>query len=333
MAETAKKPFLSEIQIAQGIGITLVVAGHLLANANQGPVWYADLKRLIYQFHMPFFMYLSGFTFMWVRAGKAGQSTLSYVQGRMVRLIVPFFMFGILIVVAKQIALTYVTVANPPDSWLDGFTTLFINTESSPARSIWYIFALFVMSVATFALGLLNRTGLLILLGVSVVMHLTDVPDILYLNRVFYFYLFFVVGMIAAENYDRLKGFLQQTGIYWLALFTAVLLGLWMWGRITDQSKLLGGLCALPALHYAALKAYGAGARLFTALGALSFPIYLMNTLAIGAFNAAYVIVFSDVNNMFLVYLAGAMVVGTLLPIAALFVTRRVFPPLAKLIS
>lgn len=329
MTDLKQKRFLNEIQIAQGIGITLVVIGHLLANATQGPQWYADVKRLIYQFHMPFFMYLSGFAFMWVREGKIGMPGSKFVSGRAVRLLVPFFIFGFLIVVAKQVAQHFVQVDNLPDSWIDGFSTLFVNTESSPARSIWYLFVLFVMSCATFALGYLRNRGLLLLAAVALVMNQLDVPDILYLNRVFYFYIFFVLGMLAAANYDTLISLFDKGGWLFVAAFAGVLALLWMHGRISDESKLLGGVSSLLAIHYLALRARGQTASLFAWLGALSMPIYLMNTLAIGGFKAAYVIVFSDVNNMFWLYLAGAMLAGTVLPILAYYGSRPFLPRLA----
>ncbi len=51
MSESKRLDF---IDIAKGIGIILVVTGHLLPVA-------AGLHVLIYSFHMPLFFFLSGF--------------------------------------------------------------------------------------------------------------------------------------------------------------------------------------------------------------------------------------------------------------------------------
>lgn len=57
MGELAlKKERIDWIDIAKGIGIILVVMGHLAAEDQ-------DLKRFIYCFHMPLFFFISGIVF------------------------------------------------------------------------------------------------------------------------------------------------------------------------------------------------------------------------------------------------------------------------------
>jgi len=52
---------LLDIDRATGIAIALVVLGHLApGRIYSGAEWYYSLKSVIYTFHMPFFMYLSG---------------------------------------------------------------------------------------------------------------------------------------------------------------------------------------------------------------------------------------------------------------------------------
>ena len=50
-----------DLDRAKGYAILLVVAGHLVANtAPPGEDWYEPLRYVLYRFHMPFFLYLSG---------------------------------------------------------------------------------------------------------------------------------------------------------------------------------------------------------------------------------------------------------------------------------
>src|SRR6478735_6063336 len=50
-----------DIDRAKGLAILLVVAGHLVAHDSpDGITWYEPLRYLLYRFHMPFFLYLSG---------------------------------------------------------------------------------------------------------------------------------------------------------------------------------------------------------------------------------------------------------------------------------
>ena len=50
-----------DIDRAKGLAILLVVFGHIVARSDPLNVnWYEPLRRAVYAFHMPFFLYLSG---------------------------------------------------------------------------------------------------------------------------------------------------------------------------------------------------------------------------------------------------------------------------------
>ena len=54
------------IERAKGLGITLVVFGHIAGRSvPDGNEWYRHVYWLIYFFHMPFFMFLSGLVLAW----------------------------------------------------------------------------------------------------------------------------------------------------------------------------------------------------------------------------------------------------------------------------
>ena len=56
---------LLDIDRAKGFAIALVVWGHIYLGtpASPPPQWMEDTRGVIYSFHMPFFMYLSGFVY------------------------------------------------------------------------------------------------------------------------------------------------------------------------------------------------------------------------------------------------------------------------------
>ncbi|MBL4872218.1 MAG: acyltransferase family protein [Rhodobacteraceae bacterium] len=328
-----KARFLTEIEVGKGIGITLVVVGHLVAVSTFGPDWYAALKRLIYQFHMPLFMYLSGFSFAWIRPFNLGIPFVTFLKKRASRLLIPFAVFGAIIILAKYGAQFIVFVDNAPDSLGAGFVALVIDTEKSPALSIWYVFVLFVFSVMTFLVRDLTNKRIFGLLALSLVMHFSKVPDILYLNRVFYFFLFFVLGLLVARNYDTLVGILKRFGLIGVIAFLiggGIVLSM---NRISGETKLITGLLSLPAIHYISLTLTGPIAKMFEWIGGYSFPIYLMNTLTIGGFKALYIILMSSMTTFFPLYLLGATVFGLLLPIGLYNVTYRILPGVAKFLK
>lgn len=164
-------------------------------------------------------MYLSGFSFAWIRPFNLDMSFVMFLKNRDIRLLIPFAVFGAVIISAKYGAQFVLFVDDAPDSLGQGFSALFINTEKSPALSIWYAFVLFVFSVMAFLARNLSNKRLLILLALSLIMHFNKVPDILYLNRVLYFFLFFVLGMLAARNYDVFANILKRFGLIGVIAF------------------------------------------------------------------------------------------------------------------
>ena len=57
---------LTDLDRAKGLAILLVVFGHLVPQEDPaGVTWYDPIRIAIYLFHMPFFMYLSGYVTFW----------------------------------------------------------------------------------------------------------------------------------------------------------------------------------------------------------------------------------------------------------------------------
>lgn len=72
--------------IARGIGIILVVAGHTIASWNSG---HELLYKFIYSFHMPFFLGLGG---MYVQANGP---LIAFIKAKLIRLVVPFISWSL----------------------------------------------------------------------------------------------------------------------------------------------------------------------------------------------------------------------------------------------
>lgn len=72
--------------IARGLGIVLVVAGHTIASWNSG---HELLYKFIYSFHMPFFLGLGG---MYIRADGP---LVAFIKAKLIRLVVPFISWSL----------------------------------------------------------------------------------------------------------------------------------------------------------------------------------------------------------------------------------------------
>ena len=318
-----------DIDRAKGLAILLVVFGHLMANGYpRGNAWYDTAKDIVYSFHMPFFMYLSGYVFS--LAGKQAIATWAYpafLRDRAVRLLAPFALFGLVIVTGKYFSSSLLYVDDPPRSLLGGLSELVINTEKSPALSIWYIYVLFLYSAA---MPLLWRMGLrwpgAVLLGA--VLFVIPASDFLYLDRAAMFFLFFAIGGLVAAR-PHIEPWFRRALPFWLLLFNATLFTEWT-AMPAPARMLLCGLASIPALHGLVQAQFMVRDRVLLVLGRSAFTIYLLNTIVIGLAKAGYLKLapFEGPSATFALSLFFAA--GTLIPILIHRLTARV-PVLARI--
>ena len=320
-----------DLDRAKGLGIALVVLGHLVAReVPRGDGWFEYVKTGVYQFHMPFFMYLSGYVAFLTAAARAPPASwLALFRKRAVRLLVPFFIFGLLIAAGKALLGPYLHIDNPANAGLADLANLVWHTDHSVALSIWYMAVLFVLSCVTPVLLWLLRGNSLLLLGIAAVVYFLPVPAIMYLDRAATYLIFFVIGGIAAEAGDRWLRPLDRN-VTWsllaLAALVAAALVAYSLGELKypDIGLLVCGIVSMPALHGLVRKAPFSGSRLLLSLGAFSFVIYILNTPAIGLAKALMwkVAPWDGVN--FLIYAPVLLAAGLLVPIAIkIWVFRR----------
>ncbi len=259
-----------------------MVLGHLVTGRPpEGGDWYMTLRTAIYAFHMPFFIYLSGFMFYYTGSHLIAPGTRTkFVLKRAERLLIPFFAFGVLIVAGKHFAANFIHVDNFSGSLLEDLVSLFWNTGQSAAKSVWYVFVLFEYTVALLLLHRLVRNKWL-LLAASIPLSLVAVPPILYLDRFFLYLPFFLAAGVAVQHRDRWTAFLDR--FFWLNLFlfAAALLATRLIG-IYHLSILLCGFLSIPALHGLCRLKVSQFGGVLAYLGVFSFVIYLLNTVAIG---------------------------------------------------
>lgn len=327
----------ADLDRAKGLAILLVVFGHLVA--RQRPVgvgWYEPLRIAVYLFHMPLFMYLSGYVTF--HSGAARTSPASWgplAARRAVRLLLPFLLFGIVILCGKLLAAHVVMVDNVPSGFWSGLRALVWDTGNSPATSIWYIGVLFTYCVATPLLLALDRSRALLVVVASL-LYVVSLPATLYLDRIGTFFVFFVVGGLAADAGERWRAVVDALWLPALAVLAAVALPVslgWVHFDWTEGSEvfpykwalLLAGLLSMPAIH--GLVRHGAFARSVTlgALGRYVFVIYLLNTLFIGLAKGALLRVVPWNETFFPLLAALLMLAGTLGPIQTKrWVLRRI---------
>ncbi|MDE2238606.1 MAG: acyltransferase [Rhodospirillales bacterium] len=311
----------TDIDIAKGFAILLVVFGHLVARQDpEGVHWYEPLRRAVYAFHMPFFLYLSGLVaavFGFLSSGRAGLRTAIKLRAR--RLLLPFFGLGLLVLAGKLVASRFLFVDHVPSSILAGLNGLFWYTEESPALSVWYLFVLFALSIATLWLLDGQSRKLPWLLAASLLLCWLPMPAYLYVDRVFAYAPFFLMGAAAGFAEPRWSQMMDRAWPWTLAALLAGLICVALWARSGEQEALMLPLGALSmlALH-GAMRRIKPG-RTQTALlffGRYSFMIYLGNTICIGVAKGVMLRFISWNGVHFLFYAPVLLAAGLFGPIA-----------------
>jgi fucose 4-O-acetylase-like acetyltransferase len=324
-----------DLDCAKGLGILLVVLGHLVPASSAPPagnVWYLFVREVLYEFHMPFFMFLSGYvTFLSGAARTAPPLWPTLIRKRAVRLLLPFVIFGLAIVVGKRLFAKQLQVDNMPSSMSQALLGMVWNTDYSPATSVWYVAVLFVLCVVTPVLLWLARGRTWPVLAVAALLYVCPVPHVLYLNRVANFYIFFMVGGVCSEHEARWLGSIDRHARLLLVVFAVAVIGfaLPVSDNIPWQARtLIAGLLSMAALHGLVRRPSVTRMPVLLQLGAASFVIYLLNTPCIGLAKGVLLKLFPWDGANFLLYAPLLMLAGTLGPI---LIKRFVLAPVPAL--
>jgi len=322
-----------DLDRAKGIAILLVVFGHIVAReVPPGVEWYEPLRYAIYRFHMPFFLYLSGTVV--VLSGLLARPPAAWpgvLRSRATRLLLPFFLLGLLVLAAKLVAMQVVYVDNPPQGLWGGLRDLFWTTEESPAVTVWYLAVLFLCTVVALPLAWTGAGGTgLVLLGFG--LQFVEVPPVLYLDRFASHFLFFAAGVWVAERQSTLLPAFDRGQWPWWLLFGATL-GMALAGTLDARwSLVVCGLASIPALHGLVRQPPIARWSWPLFFGRYAMAIYLFNTLAIGGTKALLIaagIGWTAPN--FPIHVVALTLAGVALPVALKRLVLRRLPALDRL--
>jgi len=329
---SAKPGRLQEIDVAKGIGILLVVIGHLVAVRSQGPVGYAMLKTWIYQYHMPFFMCLSGFTFERYVRKYRDQPFRSFALARADRLLIPFVVFGTLIAGMKLLAANFVAVDDSATSVSQTVYEIFIDTRNSPVLSIWYVWVLFVYSIVMFPVLKAGPRAIAMGAAVSVAAYVLTFTDALYIDRIATYSIFFISGIYLSMAYAKFTEVQRPIALVLLGGGFAAASAVAVHYNVNNKPlMLLVSVFAIPFLWYTALSATRPIKQFLLLLGRNSMAIYLINTLVIGVVKIAYGKLFHGAG--FLGFALAATFAAILVPIVISHYLRLYAPNFGKYLA
>jgi fucose 4-O-acetylase-like acetyltransferase len=322
---------LADVDAARGLAIFLVVVGHVVARElPRGNLWYADLKAMIYLFHMPLFMVLTGITFaLSLPRFVAWAEVAGFSLQRVSRLFVPYVFFGLLVLFGKLAASQFMHVDNPPQGLTADLYELLVVPAKSVAGFLWFIYVLSVYLLLVPALfQLFGRRPLLLLLA-GVALNFAAWPQVFMLDRTIEYLPFFAAGMLlwtGRELWLRIAPrVLWPASVFFVAL---LVMSFWL-----ETPKWLVGAASVPAVLAWMLYLPAGPKGWLLRLGQASLAIYLMNTIAIGLTKGLMLKVLPWHGVNFLLYFPVLVLAGVALPILVAKVTARYFPRAARYVG
>lgn len=226
---------LISFDIAKAICIILVVVGHYVPDGS--PSWYMGIHDVIYSFHMPLFMFASGFIYM---ATKKEIPYKDFLVKKVKRLMVPYFSVSAIIVTIKLATEGNAYVENPVT--VMSYLKMFYLPEAG--YFLWFIWALWWMFVLVPIFK--TKQARLGLFGLAILVHYgpSYLPEMFCLRQFQNMLVYFMLGVACCDWKSQLS---------WLCKVPSAIVYLLLIGGETAMlMEILGGanLNALAVCRY-----------------------------------------------------------------------------------
>lgn len=196
---------LISIDIAKALCIILVVVGHY--NPDNAPEWYHIINRFIYTFHMPLFLFASGY--IYATTTNAGIRGGEFLHKKFKRLMIPYFSTSIIIISIKLLTQQSMLVQNPVTAY-SYIKMLYLPEAGFFLWFIWTLWLAFLL-VAVIKTG----TGRNVLFAISLVIGFLPVewPEIFCINTTVHMLKYFMLGVFLHDYPHWIKTAKKLPGI------------------------------------------------------------------------------------------------------------------------
>lgn len=130
------------LDIARGVGIILVVIGHVMSPVMAGNTVMETAYQILYVFHMPLFFLLAGLVAPKLIGGGYTSSRSELIKHRATRLMIPYFTWAVIYEPMKMLMKEQVRFQYDYSLW-----TLLIG--NNPDGQLWFLYVLFILSVVS----------------------------------------------------------------------------------------------------------------------------------------------------------------------------------------
>lgn len=315
------------IDIAKAICIILVVIGHYCP--DDSPQWYQVVNRFIYSFHMPLFMFASGFVYTY----RGGYS--NFISKKIKRLIIPYLTCSVVVISLKLLSQGNAYVENPVSAM--SYLKIFYLPEAG--YFLWFIWALFLMFVITPLFKTRTARNLLFLSSIILAYLPVTFPGIFCLNQFKHMYVYFLFGIFIRENNvgDIIKNYshtkMAITAVAFIILESAHLSMPYMHNAPQQLTSLIAAILPFVGIAFIiyASQIIGRhvnadnGRNMLLSVAAASYVIYLFHTTFEGFAKAALMKLTLD-DGVWYVFTAKAALVimaGIIFPMLLYNIAKR----------
>ena len=179
------------LDIAKAICIILVVIGHYIP--DNSPQWYRLIHDVIYTFHMPLFMFASGYVYI---ATKKNIGYGSFLVKKIKRLMIPYLTTSIIVISIKMLTQGSMSVDDPV-TWMS-YLKMFYLPEAG--AFLWFIWALWWMFVLLPLFKTKRSRAILFLICLIVHYIPITLPKEFCIAQCKNMSVFFTLGVFAFEN-------------------------------------------------------------------------------------------------------------------------------------
>lgn len=283
------------IDIGKGIAIILVVIGHTFRDEMCENYFAYFIKTLIYTFHMPLFMSISGYVFS-LSIDRAMENPRGFLVKKINSLMIPFVLYSmvlyLLFYVANQIAFFKIVFSNTGYRTLSFYSYLIsvLKGNNPYGVHLWYIYSLFIITVFSYAIimavyamhkeKIIKYIIPMLAIIVWVLRFYID-PKITIIYRTMYYGTFYILGITWKSVIIKKKAIVNLLSIFsWFFLFLISV-------RTIDNGNMIFKLIKIPADLFAINSIFSLGkildnktkkaSKALSYLGRKSFTIYLIH--------------------------------------------------------
>lgn len=318
--------YFNEIDYMKGIAIILVFIGHAATPSFlPRPYVYEFIVQFIYMFHMPVFFFISGFLSLKLLDMNLKTQYLPFIKKKIYRLGLPFLTISIitnaLIIILKQITNSPVGIKE----LLEMIKVIFLYPENGIMGALWFLYTLLIISILA---PLILKIPIKFTLVIAIILNIFFPKSIsfLALNRVAFFLVFFLLGIIFRRFYSESKALLEKGYFLIISLFIIGITTYIYTGNFAINPYLLNLLILISGffgiiLVYNLAKKINSSNKMLKLFGQHSIDIYIFSWF----FQIASMILISTILKIenYSIFFVSNLIIGSLCLPFSIYVIRK----------